>query len=330
MKKNNLISIIVPIYNGEEHLLDLFESIDAQIYQNYEVILVDDGSKDLTSSICKKKVSSNSKYQYYYKKNSGVSDSRNYGIQKSRGNFICFVDSDDGISPYYLHHFDYCLNSKDADFVCCDMIKFKDKYANDNEKKEIKYSSIKDDTYEIVFSKYAGYVWNKVYNRKIIIDNDIKFNASIGMCEDMVFNFEYLKHINDFICIDNKNYYYRISSNSESKSMENIKWFTIFNSFDLIFDLKKNYNEKIYNKLCYAYIFNLYQGMYRLRFVKKNSNSMYKTYKKMIKKRINEIPFLNCKLSKKNKLKVFLYKHFNHLSFRYKIAKESNIWKNFQ
>ena len=322
MKNNSVVSIIIPIYNGAKYLNGLFESIDKQKYLDYEVILVDDGSNDDTAKTCMRKVNQNKKYKYYYKENSGVSDTRNFGIKKSTGKYICFVDADDRIADNYLYQFMDCIENTEKCIVCCDMQKF-------NNEDNIKYSYdeiLKNnsmDKYELLFSKYAGYIWNKIYSRDIIMKHKIEFDTSLGMCEDMVFNFKYLRYIKNCICISNKNYYYRISLDSASKSLKNVKWYTIFNSFDAVFDMQEQYNKNIYNKLCYSYLVNLYQGVYRLRFIKNDSN--YKSYKQEIKKRLKKSKKLKYSLSHKDKIKLFFYKYLNYISFTYKIKKENNV-----
>lgn len=90
-------SIIVPVFNSELYLDACLESISNQKLQNYEVLLVDDGSTDKTKNICKKYLSN--KFKYFYQKNQGVSAARNFGLSVAQGKFIIFVDSDDTLKP---------------------------------------------------------------------------------------------------------------------------------------------------------------------------------------------------------------------------------------
>ena len=89
------ISIIVPIYNIENYIEKCLTSIINQTYNNYELILVNDGSTDSSETICKKIAKENKQIKYFYKKNGGLSDARNYGIRKSSGEYLMFVDGDD-------------------------------------------------------------------------------------------------------------------------------------------------------------------------------------------------------------------------------------------
>ena len=92
---DELISIIVPIYNVEKYLRQCLDSILNQTYQNFECLLINDGSPDNSADICREYVEKDSRFKYFEKENGGLSDARNYGIRQSKGSYITFVDSDD-------------------------------------------------------------------------------------------------------------------------------------------------------------------------------------------------------------------------------------------
>lgn len=114
------VSMIVPIYNVENYLSACLDSIAAQDYLNIEVILVDDGSNDHSSDIAKAYLDTHPSWFFYHKENGGLSDARNYGIQRSHGQYCCFVDSDDTIDPSYVSAMVESLDD-DVDMVICDM-----------------------------------------------------------------------------------------------------------------------------------------------------------------------------------------------------------------
>nr|WP_295949900.1 glycosyltransferase family 2 protein [uncultured Agathobaculum sp.] len=115
-----MISIIVPIYNEANFLTNLIQSILTQLIQDYEVILVDDGSTDSTGRLCKKAAAQDSRFRYIYQKNSGVSSARNHGMKEAKGDFITFLDADDYIPPNYLKELlNICSNS---DIAICDVV----------------------------------------------------------------------------------------------------------------------------------------------------------------------------------------------------------------
>lgn len=101
MSKVKLVSIIVPIYNVEKYLRKCIDSILAQTYTNYELLLIDDGSPDSCGEICKEYLG-DARVSYYRKENGGLSDARNYGIDRARGDYLMFVDSDDYLHPRCL------------------------------------------------------------------------------------------------------------------------------------------------------------------------------------------------------------------------------------
>ena len=96
------ISIVIPCYNEENNIKRCIDSIKKQSYRDFEVILVDDGSTDKTAEVIKKNIKEDKRFKYYHKENGGVSSARNYGIKKSAGHYISFIDSDDYINPDFL------------------------------------------------------------------------------------------------------------------------------------------------------------------------------------------------------------------------------------
>ena len=96
---NELLSIIVPMYNVENTISGLLYSLYKQTYSNIEVLLIDDGSTDSTSRICRGWCENDKRFKYFYKENGGVGDARNYGIKRARGDWVAFPDADDEVYP---------------------------------------------------------------------------------------------------------------------------------------------------------------------------------------------------------------------------------------
>jgi glycosyltransferase involved in cell wall biosynthesis len=115
----DLISVIVPVYKVEPYLRQCVDSILAQTYTNLEVILVDDGSPDNCGMICDEYAAKDPRVKVIHKENGGVSCARNGGIDVASGEFICFVDSDDVISPYFVEYLKRAQESCDADISYC-------------------------------------------------------------------------------------------------------------------------------------------------------------------------------------------------------------------
>ena len=115
-----MISIILPIFNAENYLKRMLESILGQSYQKFECILIDDGSSDSSYSICKEYEEKDTRMRCFTQKNHGVSYTRNKGISLARGKFIAFLDADDFIPPNYLYELVKCCEI--GDVAICDTV----------------------------------------------------------------------------------------------------------------------------------------------------------------------------------------------------------------
>lgn len=124
----DLISIIVPIYNSEKYLRQCIESILKQSYKNIEVLLINDGSPDSAADICKEYIEKDSRCHYYEKENGGLSDARNYGIERATGDFITFVDSDDFLMDQALEKLYATALLGESDLVVGGFCRFEEPY----------------------------------------------------------------------------------------------------------------------------------------------------------------------------------------------------------
>ena len=143
MKFTPLISVVIPAYNAEQFLDETLESVLSQTYENWECIIVNDGSTDNTESIAKKWCEKDARFRCFYKENSGASDTRNFGIKEARGEYIAFLDADDLYMPNFLK---VCLENlveKDVDLVAPKMLEFwnvQNGVIEDEDKKDYLYS----------------------------------------------------------------------------------------------------------------------------------------------------------------------------------------------
>lgn len=320
--KNVDVSIVVPIYNAELYLKETLESVFEQTFKNYELLLINDGSTDKSEIICKSYLKKDPKAHYFYKNNSGVSETRNYGIGVARGKYICFIDADDILDKNYLKDFIDIFNKNDVELCCCKFKTFKNQNGllinNSTDKFYHKYND--SENYDIIFSDYSGYLWNKMFITSIIKDNDIIFDKNIGMMEDMLFIFKYLEFIKNSICINNENYLYRITDNSASKKLTNIKWFSLFKALDYMLNNRSLYSDKIYNILCFYYLFYLCNAKFRLKYIKNNNEHI--SIAKDLRERNKKFKELYKYLNLKQKIKIFIYKNFNYISFKLKMLKD--------
>ena len=119
---NELISIVVPVYNVEKYLGTCVESILKQTYSNIEVILVDDGSTDCSGKMCDHYMGQDERIKVIHKKNGGLSDARNKGIIQAEGEYITFIDSDDVVSSDYVEYLYNILEENDGDIAICNPV----------------------------------------------------------------------------------------------------------------------------------------------------------------------------------------------------------------
>ncbi len=197
MTPTPVVSIIVPVYNTEKFLYRCIDSILAQTYTDFELLLIDDGSKDSSGAICDEYAEKDTRVRVFHKENGGVSSARNLGLDNARGEWITFVDSDDYIEENFLKSFDGNL---DADLVVGNSVVLNEHPNDPNERKEIN-SSILSGKYENI--KYflntnfqeliCRTPWGKLYRANIIAD--LRFNENMRLGEDTLFNLCYFRRI---------------------------------------------------------------------------------------------------------------------------------------
>lgn len=188
---SNNISIIIPVYNASDALTRCLDSIKAQSYKDFECILVDDGSKDSSLSICTSYAEEDKRFKVYHKENGGASSARNLGLSYAQGDFVCFCDADDYVEPDWLEQF--MDNASKVDIVICSY----NKYRN-NSKETVDYPYQYDDI-EFAWATtesflQAGFLWNKCFRNDIIKDHNIRFNENYTLDEDEEFISHYLMY----------------------------------------------------------------------------------------------------------------------------------------
>ena len=194
------ISIIVPIYNAEKVLKRCVDSILNQSYKNFELILINDGSKDKSIDIINEYKEKDERIKVIDNKNKGVSETRNIGIKTSKGEYIQFIDADDFIDPYMIEETLKEIEKNKADSVITGL------YLDIESENEIKSSKqtfeykIEEGNSNIAVAvmdrlngTYINSPVNKIYKKSIIIDNNIYMDKTIDLGEDLLFNLDYLK-----------------------------------------------------------------------------------------------------------------------------------------
>lgn len=202
------ISVIIPVYNVERYINKCIDSILCQTFNNFELLLIDDGSKDNSGAILDEYQDKDSRVCVIHKKNSGVSSTRNIGLDKAKGDFIVFVDSDDYVSADYLERL---YEHREDDLVVSGYQLFG---ASSDGYTPMPYRVTKKDEDKTVFEGLLahGYITRisvaKLFHKDILGKNHIRFPEDMFFCEDSTFVFNYLKYCNSITYIPYCGYFY--------------------------------------------------------------------------------------------------------------------------
>ena len=209
---NPLVSIIVPVYNAERTLNRCIDSVLHQEYKNVELVLVNDGSTDRSGEICRTYAAEDPRVRLIAKGNTGVSDSRNRGLEAAGGEYIQFLDSDDWITPDATRLLVGCAQRSQCDLVVADFYRVVgDKLAHKGSIQENAILTLQEYAEYMMESPadfYYGVLWNKLYRNQIIQKTGLRMDTEISWCEDFLFNLEYLRHVKTVQAIQAPVYYY--------------------------------------------------------------------------------------------------------------------------
>lgn len=216
--KTDLISIIMPVYNAELFLQQLLESCIKQTYQNIEIICVDDGSTDRSSEIIQAYIAKDPRIVYIYKHNSGVSATRNIGIQNSKGKYIFFIDSDDLLVNDAIESLYNQSKKTLSDITVGNYINRYPNYEKVNkvviESGDIDVNDSKQMIQFVFDSGLGTAIWNKLYKREII--GDTRFAEGVHFSEDFLFNYEIFTKKPTIVFFNHNTYIYRIHTDTLS------------------------------------------------------------------------------------------------------------------
>lgn len=202
------VSIIVPVYKAEKYIHRCIDSILAQTFTDWELLLVDDGGPDRSGEICDEYAKKDKRIRVFHKENGGVSSARNLGIDKAEGEWIAFVDSDDMLEKSYL--LDFPIEECKADLYIQGYKKIKN-----GKVIEVKNLLCKENSFEcIVASAEDNNIINspcfKLFRTSIIKDNNIRFDTQLSIGEDHLFSLQYLFCIKNIGYTHASGYYYML------------------------------------------------------------------------------------------------------------------------
>ena len=216
---NDLISVIIPIYNVEPYMQKCVDSVLSQTYKNIEIILVDDGSTDSCGEICDLYADKDKRITVIHKENGGLSDARNAGIERIKGKYVTFIDSDDWVEPNYVECLYRLISENNADVSVCDF------YYIDKDKR-VYNSPAKDGNVFIwnretalkmllTSNKMVTSAWGKLYKSKYFKEGGIRYPKG-KLYEDIPVTYEILLEANKIIFGNYVLYYYFIRPQSIS------------------------------------------------------------------------------------------------------------------
>lgn len=230
-----MISIIVPVYNAEKYIRETIDSILNQDYRDFELILINDGSKDRSLEICKEYEQNHSQIHVINQKNSGVSAARNRGLSEAKGEYIAFADADDLLEMDMLSVLYKCAKEYNADVVSCgaglveDGKIIKEEFGTNTLKVYDTYEALK---FFLIGNQVNIGVWTKLFKKELV--DDIKFLEDKKINEDKYFIFEALMKANKFVVHDVTKYLYCKREESATMRAFDARWFDSLDLADLI------------------------------------------------------------------------------------------------
>lgn len=223
------ISVIIPVYNVEKYLKRCLDSIINQTFKDLEIICINDGSTDNSAQILDEYANKDSRIKIITQPNSGLSATRNKGINIAQGEFISFIDSDDWIAENFYEKLYKTAIKYDADMAVCGIIRlseYRKKYLLQFQKEIILENS--DKKFEICNIPDINYVWNKIYKLDKIRKYNLKFLEGY-VYEDVLFTPQTVFYLKKLVTVPHTYYYYWrtpnsiVSKKSNKKDLEHTK-----------------------------------------------------------------------------------------------------------
>lgn len=297
------ISILMPVFNAEKYVKLAIESIQAQTFKNWELIIVNDGSNDSSGQVCDDVAKDDRRIKVIHKKNTGISDTRNILINNSKGEYINFIDSDDYIEENMLEILINKIKAYNADISVCGIIE--DKIVNNSlvsskvnkyyPKDFFKIEEMKENIMEYGNTNLLNSLCNKLYKKEIIDNEDIRFDTNLENGEDLIFNLKYMKHINSLVFCEEQLYHYSRRQNDSitHKYVDDMyfKGLKIHDALESFFIEMNFYTEENKKSLCKNHLIGVFSAILNLfhpqcpmtwkerqKYIKKITNRDYVRY----------------------------------------------------
>jgi len=282
------ISVIIPIYNAEKHISRCLDSIVNQTYNNLEIILINDGSSDMSGNICDSYANRDNRIKVIHQPNAGVSAARNAGLDIATGDYISFVDPDDWVESNMYEILTKFIQEKEIDILrfnayrkgeIINELPFRGEYSNEELEEKILLPLIGAEKFGGMF--ILGVLWLHLYKREIIEKNHIRFNPLLRRCEDRLFTLSTVIHAKNILFVDDILYHYEVYESSLSNRYDPERW-----EQELIYlcELKTKYHtykpEKFYDEADKRLL-----GEYLLRAITSISNEFFSNNRNSFRER---------------------------------------------
>lgn len=251
---SNMISVIIPAYNAEKQITNCLKSFENQRYKDFEIIVVNDGSTDKSEEVVNNyKQKSPMNILLVTQINSGVSVARNTGVKHARGNYLCFVDSDDMVTPEYLEKLLEEIDKNEADVSFCDYMEVSEGVVNSDVFEEIvgiQVFAAEEALKKFLYRDISPGVWCFLIRKDFFVGNKLKFSEGYRYSEDIELIFKLLACSNKTVHIKGKFYLYRISNTSVMSLVDDKRrdGFELMKNLELYFKDSSSRFSKEYNK----------------------------------------------------------------------------------
>lgn len=234
-----LISVILPVYNGEKTIRLCVDSMLAQDFKDFELVIVDDGSWDNSLEIIKQEYAKYSNIKIYSKSNGGESSARNYGVDRAKGKWITFIDSDDFVDSNYLSSFMQKEALREDTFY---VVGEKEGFSIDSLKPQYNiYASGETNETMLQLLSNNGTTWGKLFLKTRLLENNIRYNENVFYGGDKLYTMQYAAHINRVIYNDKVFPCNYVNNFNPSKFMKDFEK-EMTNFLEIEINLKKSFS----------------------------------------------------------------------------------------
>lgn len=281
----DLISVMVPVYNAEQNLPKCIESLMVQTYENIQILLVNDGSKDASLEVCTRYADTDSRIKVVNQENGGEGAARNRGLKEANGAYICFVDADDYVKPDFVKNLYEMQKINQAQLSICGFVELKDNEVINETTGNVEFMTQAEAMENLLkHTSFKGYVWNKMFIMNIIRENQMQFDQSLAVWTDVLFVFTYMQYIKKAVYDPKSMYYYIFWESSVSHQKNHLigveKSYSAIRAKDQIINLIPHEYDGVKRQIVIRYVQSALAVLRNIGYIKHDKDSEY--YKRSI------------------------------------------------